>query len=182
MKLSINGITVDDSDSGAVVAAYAGHARSPHFETVERDLRAQTGGVCVISGATIGTQLHHCYVPFEVARCFGRWELEFSPRNLKFLAQVRGNEKHLIVGHLGDFQSFNFNLSADIHYFQGMLDDDIRNDESYKRAVKARPKALHNLSDIEKESLKKRIDDILPFLQSEADLFAKYKPVIGEVQ
>lgn len=179
MRLSINGIDVDDADSGAVVAAYAGHARSPHFETVERELRKVSGGACVLTGSTIGTQLHHCYVPFEVARVFGRWELEFSPRNLMFISQVRGNEKHLIIGHLGNFQSFNFNFSADIHYFKGMSDEDILNDESYKRAVKARPNSLHNLNDDEKESLKNRIDSILPLLQSELVEFAKYKPKDG---
>lgn len=174
-KVATNGIEHDADDHGAKEAAEHGYARSPHFEVLERKARAADGR-CIMTGIQDGTQWHHWYTPFHFARYFGRWELEFSPRNLVWLVQVPGNEKHRIVGHLGFFQSYNPSFMASMQWWRGLSDEQIESDGEYQAAVKARPRSLRDIPIPELVDMKAALDEALPVLNSELLEYAKYAP------
>lgn len=176
MIVSTNGILHDHTDAGAHEAALHGYARSPHFEVMCRNTRAADGGVCAISGSPVGTERHHCIIPFHIARYFGRWELEFSPRNLCWLQQVKDNEIHRVAGHCLFFQSFNPTLLEDIRRWKGWTAQHIMDDPLFHKAVCSRPKSLRDMNEKELTWLRNRIEALLPLEQTELALYAPYKP------
>lgn len=190
MKIITNGIEHEHDDHGAQEAAQHGFARSSHWPAVEHMFRANHPR-CVISGST-NVQIHHTKIEFHWARILGRWELEFSERNLTSLAQEPGNEKHRIVGHLLFFQTWNkehFEEFAE-RYSQARnclgghpssalscwTDSEILDDPVFKAAVNARPVPFGKFTPAMIIGLRKWIDRVLPVLPEELEKFAKWKP------
>lgn len=98
-----------DGGGGAMVLtldrAY-GAARSGHWPTVRKHFL--DGKVCAACGGTDKLEAHHI-VPFHVHP-----EKELDPTNL--IALCEGNpwmNCHLLIGHLGNFQSYNPNVVHD---------------------------------------------------------------------
>ncbi len=176
MIITTNGINHDHEDHGAHEAALHGYARSPHYETLEKKERALTGATCVISGHRGYSQWHHAWVPFHFARYFGRWELEFSKRNLIWLEQTHGNEIHRVYGHCLFFQSYNPQAVPDLPRFKGWRASQIENDRYFQTLISNRPKSLRDLTVKELTDLKDHIEKVLPPVDAELVEFAKYKP------
>ena len=111
-KVTYNGITVDESDPGAVAGACHGVARSGMWPCVEKHAR-ERDGKCMYCGATEHLQVHHL-LPFHIHP-----ELELNPDNLITLCMVPGVECHYHHGHLdpirhvANWHSFNPTIQAE---------------------------------------------------------------------
>jgi hypothetical protein len=175
MKIITNGIEHEHDDEGAHEAAIHGYSRSPHFAVEEKHARNENP-TCVITGVDRFTQWHHSIIPFHFARYFGRWELEFSRRNLVFLLQKPGNEFHRVLGHCLFFQSFNPNLMEDIKRFKRSSIGRIMEDPEFKKTCNNRPKSLRDMSKEEIEVLRKYVNKVLPIDEKELELYHKYIP------
>lgn len=171
-------------DVGQSVALVYGVPRSPHWAKVSRDflqenpyclvcgerhnnfLKAQVAGLEMeAEGNCLALQVHH-KVPFHFVHAVGRPDLELDKRNLCTLCEVESNEHHLLVGHLGNFASYNHQLNEDILWFSGMSRDRIKRSPRWQEKVKARPVMLGAMSDIEKHRLRQTLDRLYPPLQA----------------
>jgi hypothetical protein len=93
-----------------------------------------------------GMQVHHM-LPFHFCVKLGRPELELDERNLMTLCDETINNHHLLLGHLGDFQSYNPNVKADVVSYLGKLgDDQIDADPSWQAEMQRRPPFLNKMS------------------------------------
>ena len=79
--------------------------RSPHWSSV-RTAHLKTAGTCEACGSDKSLEVHHKQ-PFH-----DKPELELDPSNLITLCDGSIN-CHLLVGHLGDWKSFNVDVVAD---------------------------------------------------------------------
>ena len=97
-----------------------------------------------------GVQVHHV-IPFHVCVALGRPDLELDARNLITLCEDeagrRGEDHHLLVGHLGSFRSANLEVAVDAAItFHGMTRAAIRGDARWIAKAAARPAALDELT------------------------------------
>lgn len=146
-------------DHGANEASRHGHARSPEWGKVEKAYKTMFPA-CAICGSKDKVQVHHVW-PFHICIALDRPDLELDPRN--FISLCEGeSEHHLLIGHLDDFRSANVHLRADIQTFRDMTKEQIKADRVWQLKVKTRLKPLDELSDIQKDEIKKRLDDIYP--------------------
>ena len=175
MLVTTNNILHDHDDHGAYEGALHGFPRSSHFAVEEKKAREHNSS-CVITGVSEGTEWHHAIIPFHIARIIGRWELEFSSRNLIFLLQKPGMEYHRVVGHLLFFQSYNPTLHADIKRFNRWSISRIMNDPLFLKSVHARPRSWRDMTEQEKNALIEYVDQALPVDKEEIRTFGKYKP------
>ena len=145
-------------DQGAIVAAKYGIARSPRWPAVEKvHLASQPQCVCCEPGQspTAGLQVHHIF-PFHYCIALGRPDLELDPRNLITLCEDedgrQGQDHHLLVGHLDDFESSNLQVVTDAeNTFLGMEAAAIRADATWKAKVAARLKPLGEMTAPDKD-------------------------------
>src|SRR5579872_1265903 len=93
-----------------------------------------------------GLQVHHM-LPFHFCVKLGRPELELDERNLMTLCDETINNHHLLLGHLGDFQSYNPSVKADVAGPLGQLgDDQIDADPSWQAEMRQRPPFLDRMN------------------------------------
>jgi len=113
-------MAVDQHELSAGAAArshaHADERRSPRWESTRRAFLAKWPQ-CAVCGHDAphvpgALNVHHV-VPFEVARRVGRGDLELDERNLITLCE-KGENHHLVVGHLGDWRSWNPEVRADV--------------------------------------------------------------------
>ena len=134
-------------DPGAIVAGEI--PRSDKWPTVEKAHR-QKYPTCAACGegqpGQAGMQVHHM-LPFHFCVKLGRPELELDERNLMTLCDQTINNHHLLLGHLGDFQSYNPNVRADVAGPLGKLgDDQIDTDPTWQAEMQRRPPFLNKMS------------------------------------
>lgn len=145
---------------GDVEAARLGLRRSPLWPRAERlHLLRQPTCACCAEGMHPGAamQVHHIF-PFHACILLGRPDLELDPRNLITLCESEagrpGENHHLLVGHLGSFQSSNLEVvEAARTAFHGMAASEILQSEPWKRAAAARMKPWSELSEAERAQL-----------------------------
>ena len=120
-------------DYGAHIARRHGHERSSQWQRVQKEhlLREPVCVVCGHKGK--GLQVHHIK-PFHLHP-----QLELDPRNLITLCEVRGREHHLLLGHLGEWQSYNEHIREDTKRFYRKTARQIRADASWQERMKRRP-------------------------------------------
>lgn len=110
-------------------------------------------------------QVHHIY-PFHSCVVLGRADLELDDRNLITLCE-RGQNHHILVGHLGDFKSYNPDVSKHAsHTFHAKTAAQIREDVLWKKLNSANPKDVDILTDLEKSVLRGKIDSLFPVVKS----------------
>ena len=133
-------------DPGAIVAGEI--PRSDKWPAVET-AHLQRQPACVACGQgqpKHGLQVHHM-LPFHFCVKLGRPELELDERNLMTLCDETINNHHLLLGHLGDFQSYNPNVKADVAGPLGKLgDDQIDTDPTWQAEMRQRPPFLNQMS------------------------------------
>jgi hypothetical protein len=85
-----------------------GAKRSPQWEKV-RNIYLKAHPFCAVCKATTKLEAHHIK-PFHLYP-----ELELDPNNLITLCETSNNGLicHLLIGHLGNYKSFNENVIAD---------------------------------------------------------------------
>jgi 5-methylcytosine-specific restriction protein A len=85
-----------------------GAARSGHWPTVRKQHLA-LHPVCEVCGGAVKLEVHHIR-PFHLHP-----DLELDPANLVTLCEANkgGANCHLLFGHLGNFKSFNVEVTTD---------------------------------------------------------------------
>ena len=142
VQVSPIGIT----DPGAIVAGEI--PRSGQWPAVENAHLQQhpACAACGLGQPRQGLQVHHM-LPFHFCVKLGRPELELDERNLMTLCDETINNHHLLLGHLGDFQSYNPNVKADVAGPLSKLgDDQIDADPSWQAEMQRRPPFLNKMS------------------------------------
>ena len=122
--------------------------RSDKWPAVEQShLQAQpVCAACGLGQPKQGLQVHHM-LPFHFCVKLGRPELELDERNLMTLCDETINNHHLLLGHLGNFQSYNPNVKADVAGPLGHLgDDQIDADPSWQTEMRQRPPFLDRMN------------------------------------
>jgi hypothetical protein len=120
-------------DQGAHIAKKHGHARSSHWRSVEQEhLRREPA--CVVCGYKGRKRQVHHIKPFHLHP-----DLELDPHNLITLCSARGKEHHLLLGHLGSWESYNEHIRADIKHFYHKTAAEIRADLNWQKKMLGRP-------------------------------------------
>jgi hypothetical protein len=142
-----------------------GHGRSSHWETVEKAFRKlHPQCVSCLVPSTKHVQIHHRF-PFHYCVALGRPDLELDMRNLITLCEWPGHESpdhHLLIGHLGFFQSSNLDVAEDALTFRGMSEAEIKKDKRWVKKVAGRLIPLDEMTAKDKADFKKRMNHTFP--------------------
>lgn len=164
---------------GTQVAQEHGVERSPHWPTVEKKFLVahprcpscndEQHKACLAQvGEKIlrGLQVHHAIIPFHYAKLLGRDDLELDDRNLETLCEdekgVKTEDHHNLVGHLRNFQSYNPDIPGTIKVYHGFTKDKLLADMKFLALCAKLPKKWPELSDAEKQAMRKMLDQKLP--------------------
>jgi hypothetical protein len=114
----------------------------------------------------VGLQVHHIF-PFHYCRLLGRPDLELDLRNLVTLCEDEagrpGENHHLLVGHLDDFQSSNLDVVRDATTtFFGMVSAAIRADHRWLAEHTARLPHIQDMTPKQKEDFTKAMNAAYP--------------------
>ncbi len=120
-------------DHGADIARRHGQERSPEWPRVEQEhrLREPACVACGYKGQWL--QVHHIK-PFHLHP-----HLELDPDNLITLCQARGREHHLLLGHLGEWGSYNERVRSDARHYYRKTAAHIRTDSGWQKKMMQRP-------------------------------------------
>ena len=90
--------------------------RSPHWQTTRKKHLAENA-VCSVCGGTSMLEVHHIE-PFHLNP-----KLELDPSNFITLCEAKkdGVTCHLFFGHLGNYKSFNKNVTEDAKLWKEKL-------------------------------------------------------------
>ena len=144
-------------------------ARSPEWERVKNGhLQKEPRCVCCGSHWRAGTpvQVHHIF-PFHYCVALGRPDLELDQRNLITLCETEaggtGQNHHLLVGHLDDFEAANPRSRHDAaEKYLEKLAAVIRADPAWAAEVKERLPLLRQMSAQAKAALRREMDERMP--------------------
>ena len=141
--------------------------RSPHWPAVEKHFIA-ANPVCLLcgKGKADGVELnaHHKY-PFSYIIGLGRPDLELDFRNLRTLCVLPAHEHHCLVGHLGNYKSYNPELEKMVALCRGKDKEQIKALPEWIAAMTVRPKPFSEMTEAEKKAMRARIDAEMPLLQ-----------------
>jgi hypothetical protein len=161
-------------DHGAAEGLRNGIPRSPEWPRVEKAHLARQPRCVCCAGANPNAplQVHHMF-PFHYCIALGRPDLELDDRNLITLCEDEagkdGQNHHLLVGHLDDFQSSNLAVHEDAtRTFLGMTAAAIRADPRWQAKVAARLKPLDQMTDADKQAFKDAMNKTFPKLTGAA--------------
>jgi hypothetical protein len=106
--------------------------------------------------------VHHI-IPFDVAVSCGRPDLELDPRNMITLCEGAQNH-HIVVGHHGDWQSYNRHVRSDARRFDCACQpsEKIRKAAWWIEGHENRPKYLRGGNAADKATMKAFLDKIFP--------------------
>jgi 5-methylcytosine-specific restriction endonuclease McrA len=120
-------------DHGGHIGRQHGHERSPEWPRVAKEhrLREPACVACGYKGKKL--QVHHIK-PFHLHP-----HLELDPHNLVTLCEARGRDHHLLLGHLGEWASYNEHIRDDARHFYRKTAAQIRADAHWLRKMMQRP-------------------------------------------
>ena len=152
-------------DHGLAEAARHGIARSGEWPRVERTHLAAHPACACCDRADVGVQVHHVF-PFHYCVALGRPDLELDDRNLVTLCETEtgrpAEDHHLLVGHLGSFQSSNLNVLYDAARYRKMTAAAIRADPRWLASVEDRLKPLGEMTEDDKKVFASRMNARFP--------------------
>ena len=147
-------------DHGALAALEHGHKRSPLWPARQKaHLKIQP--YCLACGLEHPLNVHHKY-PFHFVIAVGRPDLELDERNLFTLDVLPTEEHHLLIGHLGDYQSYNPQLESTLSLCRNLLASQIRSLPHFIELMENRPKRLDKMTKREKDALRDELDRLFP--------------------
>jgi HNH endonuclease len=112
---------------------------------------------------TVGEMNVHHIIPYHYCIEVGRPDLELDIRNLITLcANTNGYEHHLLIGHLGDWQSYNPNIIKDIVTYRGKTYEQITGNKAWNEKRTEKPKHLTLFTDQDKQAFKVMLDKMYP--------------------
>lgn len=139
------------TDPGATAAKRHGVRRSHRWPTVRRAyLRSHSA--CELCGCKKKLEVHH-RIPFHVSSLLGRPDLELDARNLITLCSDSDHEHHVLLGHLGDYQSYFRTIPWGARRLGRMKKPEIMKDPAWRRRSSKRPKSMNKLPPIEAHKL-----------------------------
>ena len=113
-------------------------------------------------------QVHHIF-PVHFLRALSRNDLELDPRNCIVpctnLAAFPGQDHHLLVGHLDDFEAANPATRSDAALYRGMTAAQIRASATWRSSVLRLP-TLEHMSFAQKHALRALMDKVMPLVSS----------------
>jgi hypothetical protein len=117
-----------------------------------------------------GLQVHHIF-PFHYAIALDRPDLELDDRNLINLCEDEagkpGQNHHLLVGHLDDFESSNLAVVEDAaRAFHGMDAEAIKSDMTWLRKKVSRLRPLQQMTAADKEAFREAMNRRLPLVRA----------------
>jgi len=117
-----------------------------------------------------GLQVHHIF-PFHYCIALGRPDLELDDRNLITLCEDEkgkpGQNHHLLVGHLDDFESSNLAVVEDAaRTFHGMDATAIKSDMTWLRKKVSRLRPLQQMTVADKEAFREAMNRRLPLVRA----------------
>ncbi len=120
-------------DYGAHIARAHGRERSPEWSRVAKEhrLREPACMACGYKGRKL--QVHHIK-PFHLHP-----HLELDPHNLITLCEARGRDHHLLLGHLGTWDSYNEHIRDDVKRFYRKTAAQIKADIAWQKKMTQRP-------------------------------------------
>jgi hypothetical protein len=147
--------------------------RSREWPRVEKAHRLkQPHCMCCKPGtnARAGLQVHHIF-PFHYCIALGRPDLELDDRNLITLCEDEagkpGQNHHLLVGHLDDFQSSNLAVEVDAaRTFYGMDAEAIKNDMTWLRKKASRLRPLEQMTAADRDAFREAMNRRLPLVRA----------------
>ena len=112
-----------------------------------------------------GLQVHH-RLPFHYCTALGRPDLELDARNLITLCETEHDDPeanhHLLLGHLGNFQSDNVHVSDDVALFAGMSAASIEADPRWLARKATRLKLLSEMTNEDKTNFQSLMNAVFP--------------------
>ena len=150
--------------TGTTIALESNIQRNPDWTRVQKEhLRKQP--FCACCGKDTGKgkmQVHHKF-PFHYCIALGRPDLELDERNLVTLCEDKGSPNHhILIGHLGNFESYNPNVEEDIIAYANWTQTAIKADPKWKAKKTSRPAFLPNMTETQKTTLRKLMDKTYP--------------------
>ena len=154
------------TDLGTSIALKYGLKRSPLWAGVQRAYLAKNE-LCVVCSSNSTIQIHHI-MPFHLCHLVYRGDLELDERNFISLCEETGNNHHLLLGHLGNFESYNQGGRESIlalgKSIPGLSEEAIKADQAWIQLMGSRPKPWEQWSHAEKLAFRQILDTTLPFI------------------
>ena len=154
------------TDLGTSIALKYGLHRSPLWPEVQRTYLAENGQ-CVVCSSNSTIQIHHV-MPFHLCHLVYRGDLELDERNFVPLCEEAGNNHHLLIGHLGSFESYNQGGKESIlalgKSIPELNEDAIKADQAWIQLMDGRPKPWEQWTHAEKLAFREILDTTLPFI------------------
>lgn len=147
-------------DHGERIAADHGLKRSSKWPAVKKRHKAKQPA-CIVCGMQRLLNVHHKY-PFHFVVLLGRSDLELDERNLFTIDVDKDEDHHILVGHLGDYQSYNPHLEETAALCRGLLGSQIRAMGRMQEMIRARPKRFGDMTKKERDALRDELDRVMP--------------------
>ena len=156
-------MNIQNFDYGELVALLSDEkARSPKWSKVKKAFLLQNPHCAACSkGITLGKMNVHHIIPYHYCIAAGRPDLELDTRNLITLCTI-GYDHHLLLGHFGDWQSYNPHLIKDIVQYSGKTYAQITADKAWNKKRIQKPKQVALFTDTDKQALKAMLDKMYP--------------------
>ena len=153
------------TNAGTTIALKYGLQRSPLWPKAQREYLKQNPQ-CAVCSTNTTIQIHHV-MPFHLCHLVYRGDLELDERNFIPLCEEKGNNHHLLLGHLGDFESYNQGGREAIlslgKAIPGLSEEAIKADKAWVQLMGARLKPWEKWSHAEKLAFRQILDTTLPF-------------------
>lgn len=153
------------ADAGTSIALRYGIERSPLWEKTQREY-LEANPQCAVCSTNSIIQIHHV-MPFHLCHLVYRGDLELDERNFIPLCEEPGNNHHLLLGHLGNFESYNQGGRASIlelgKSIPGLSEEAIKADVAWIQLMGNRPKPWEQWTHAEKLAFRQILDTTLPY-------------------
>lgn len=154
------------SDAGGSIAARYGIKRSTLWPKVQREF-LEKNPQCAVCPANTMIQIHHV-MPFHFCHLVYRGDLELDDRNFIALCEEAGNNHHLLLGHLDDFESYNAGgresiLALGKSILPNLSEEAIKADMAWIQLMGTRPKPWEQWTHAEKLAFRQILDTTLPY-------------------
>ncbi len=114
-------------------------------------------------------EVHHIF-PVHVIRPLGRPDLELASVNLVTLCAdltaFPGQNHHLLIGHLDDFEAVNPSTRADVVRYRGMTARQLRASADWRSRVIGRLATFDEMSAAQRQALRLLMDKMMPSASS----------------
>lgn len=131
-------------DPGAKAGRKHGVRRANKWVSVRRAY-LKVHPACELCGCLQKVEVHH-KMPFHVSAHIGRPDLELDLRNLITLCSDAPHEHHVLLGHLGDYQSYLRSIPWGARRLGRLRKAEIMSDPAWRRRVSRRPKDVGKLT------------------------------------